>query len=266
MTTNNTSAHIALNRNRLRSYEKSVYLKDGSNFEIELFNGETVNVLAKIWINGHPISNSGLLLKPGQRFFLDRFIDSNNKFLFETYKVDATIETASAIANNGLIRVDFYRESQLTVPKWSTGIDWTWRPNYTYYGSGNPYTIPVSSVNNVGFVNSSSNTVNGMSGEISFTSSTVDGIKGSNGPAGEPGEPGLIETGRVEKGDSSAQSFESTVGEYEYISFKTCEWKILPESTKPVEVSKIRNYCSECGTRIKKQTWKFCPSCGEKLD
>ena len=252
MTTNNTSAHIALNRNRLRSYEKSVYLKDGSNFEIELFNGETVNVLAKIWINGHPISNSGLLLKPGQRFFLDRFIDSNNKFLFETYKVDATIETASAIANNGLIRVDFYRESQLTVPKWSTGIDWTWRPNYTYYGSGNPYTIPVSSVNNVSFVNTSSNTLNGLSGEISFTSS----IDTENS----------VETGRVEKGDSSAQSFESTVGEYEYISFKTCEWKILPESTKPVEVSKIRNYCSECGTRIKKQTWKFCPSCGEKLD
>jgi hypothetical protein len=252
MTTNNTSAYIALNRNRLRSYEKSVYLKDGSNFEIELFNGETVNVLAKIWINGHPISNSGLLLKPGQRFFLDRFIDSNNKFLFETYKVDATIETASAIANNGLIKVEFYKESQLTVPKWSTGIDWTWRPNFMYYGSGNPYTIPVSSVNNVSFVNTSSNTLNGLSGEISFTSS----IDTENS----------VETGRVEKGDSSDQSFESTIGQYEYISFKTCEWKILPESTKPVEVSKIRNYCSECGTRIKKQTWKFCPSCGEKLD
>ena len=111
----NTSAHIALNRNRLRSYEKSVYLKDGSNFEIELFNGETVNVLAKIWLNGNLISNSGLILKPGQRFFLDRFIDTNNKFLFETYKVDASIETASAIANNGLIRVEFFREQQLRI-------------------------------------------------------------------------------------------------------------------------------------------------------
>jgi hypothetical protein len=251
--TTNTSAHIALNRNRLRSYEKSVYLKDGSNFEIELFNGETVNVLAKIWINGHPISNSGLILKPGQRFFLDRFIDTNNKFLFETYKVDASIETASAIANNGLIKVEFYKESQLTVPKWSNGMDWTWRPQYPYFGSGTPYTIPFGSANatlnisNANFLNTQNSSDN-----ITFTSS-IETEKS-------------VETGRVEMGDSSEQSFEPTVSSYEYLSFKTSEWKILPESTKPVEVSKIRNYCPGCGTRIKKQTWKFCPSCGEKLD
>ena len=245
----NTSAHIALNRNRLRSYEKSVYLKDGSNFEIELFNGETVNVLAKIWLNGNLISNSGLILKPGQRFFLDRFIDTNNKFLFETYKVDASIETASAIANNGLIRVEFFREQQLTVPKWSTGLDWTYRPTYTY-GTGTPY-IPVThpDPNNIQFF-SNANIATSVAGSFTTTVSNTCSL----------------ETGRVEMGESSDQSFGVSNMNFDTFYFQSSEWKILPESTKPVEVSKIRNYCSDCGTRVKKQTWKFCPSCGEKLD
>jgi hypothetical protein len=252
------SAHIALNRNRLRSYEKSVYLKDGSNFEIELFNGETVNVLAKIWINGNLISNSGLILKPGQRFYLDRFIDTNNKFLFETYKVDASIETASAIANNGLIKVEFFREQQLTVPKWSTGLDWTYRPTYTY-GITNPY-IAVTHPDSNNILFSTSNTYNGpLIGTVTVSESngtiTTSNLNNTS-----------TETGRVEKGESSEQAFGLCDMNFDFLCFLKSEWKILPESSKPVEVSKIRNYCSECGTRIKKQTWKFCPSCGEKLD
>jgi len=255
----NTSAHIALNRNRLRSYEKSVYLKDGSNFEIELFNGETVNVLAKIWLNGNLISNSGLILKPGQRFFLDRFIDTNNKFLFETYKVDASIETASAIANNGLVRVEFFREQQLTVPKWSTGSDWRYRPFVTYV-TGTPYIeVTHPDTNNIFF--STSNTYNGpLSATVSVTASNGT-ITTSN-----LNNASTVETGRVEKGESSEQAFGLCDMNFDIVCFQKSEWKILPESSKPVEFSKIRNYCSECGTRIKKQTWKFCPSCGEKLD
>ena len=81
------TAHITKNRNRSKIYENSVYLKDGENFEIELFNPTTSRVLAKITINGNSISNSGIVLKPGERVYLERFIDSNNKFVFETYQI-----------------------------------------------------------------------------------------------------------------------------------------------------------------------------------
>ena len=53
------TANITKNRNRSKIYENSVYLKDGENFEIELFNPTTSRVLAKITINGNSISNSG---------------------------------------------------------------------------------------------------------------------------------------------------------------------------------------------------------------
>jgi rRNA maturation endonuclease Nob1 len=32
-----------------------------------------------------------------------------------------------------------------------------------------------------------------------------------------------------------------------------------------VETSEIRNYCNECGIRIRKSSWKFCPECGNEI-
>ena len=107
---NGCTVNITRNRNRAKIYGDSVYLKDGENFEIELFNPTTVRVLAKITINGNSISSSGIVLKPGERVYLERFIDTNNKFVFETYEVENSNESLNAIRNNGLITVDFYQE------------------------------------------------------------------------------------------------------------------------------------------------------------
>ena len=65
---NSCSAHITTNRNRFKVYGDSIYLKDQQKFEIELFNPNSISYLAKIKINGNEISNSGILLKPGQGF------------------------------------------------------------------------------------------------------------------------------------------------------------------------------------------------------
>jgi len=54
-------------------------LNDGDEFEIELFNPKTNPVLAKISINGKRISERGIILNPGQRVFLERFLDSPEK-------------------------------------------------------------------------------------------------------------------------------------------------------------------------------------------
>ena len=110
-----TGAWIALNNNRLKIYQDSqIYLKDGDQFEIEIFNGETTEVLAKIWLNDELISTSGLILKPGQRFYLDRYIDNNHKFKFSTYNVEDSQEAREAIQSNGVVKVQFYKKELQT--------------------------------------------------------------------------------------------------------------------------------------------------------
>lgn len=109
------SAKIALKRNVLKMYEVEktdvVYLKDDAEFEIELFNPLQESVLAKIKINGKFINNGGLIINPGQRIFLERYLDDNKKFKFSTYKVENNNPDVDyAIALNGFVEVFFYKE------------------------------------------------------------------------------------------------------------------------------------------------------------
>ena len=94
------TAHIAVNRNRLKQYGDKIYLKDKTHFEIELFNPKSIKILAKIYLNGVSISTSGIVIRPGQRVFLERWLDETKKFLFETYEVEDSKEEQEAIANN----------------------------------------------------------------------------------------------------------------------------------------------------------------------
>lgn len=261
MNTESTSAHIARNKSRVKHYgvegsnengqSKSldkVYLNNGDNFEIELYNGYTTEVLAKIWLNDELISLSGLILKPGQRYFLERFIDSNNKFKFDTYEVENTESVKEAIKNNGKVRIEFYQKSitsgTWTIPatKWPQQ-DWTiqnpWITNPYYIGDSN-----ITLTNSIGFTSDAN---------VLYTSV-------NNSVAGS------LETGRIEKGEASNQTFESVSMDFSPLASIVTEIQILPTSQQPVEVNQIRNYCSGCGTRIRKQSWKFCPNCGESLD
>ena len=267
------TAHITKNRNRSKIYDDSVYLKDGENFEIELFNPTKSRVLAKITINGKQISSSGIVLKPGERVYLERFIDSNNKFIFDTYEVEKSNETLNAISDNGLIKVEFFEEnfsgSSITL-QGSTGSPWTTLGNYSYgvqgtIGNTGPYGISGVTTTNLNYCSDNSTLTNSFGGttmnNIFVTTSMInESIKGSNASNSKS-----IETGRIEKGGSSNQSFETVNGNFSTFATSSVTIKLLPESQKPVEVSTLRNYCTNCGTRAKKQSWKFCPSCGEKI-
>ena len=255
MNNNKPTAFITRSKSRLKTYGENVYIKSGENFEIELFNGHTDNVMAKIWINNNLISQSGLVLKPGQRYFLERFIDSNNKFKYETYQVDGSGDVSRAIANNGLVKVEFYREKVWSnpYPVLQSG-SWTTYPNWNQ-PIGAPISVPhiwygsSLSGTTTNYVNST--ITNGSNADVTFTSSV---------------KTDSIETGRIEKGEASDQSFGSISMDFESFAFATSKWHILPHSIQPLEITQLRNYCSGCGTRVKKQSWKFCPSCGESLD
>jgi len=108
---------LAVNKSRIKIYNKqgempTCYLQKGQEFQIELFNPTTDVVLAKIILNGKPISQGGLVLNPGQRVFLERYLDVAKKFLFDTYEVANTNEVKAAIENNGDFKVEFFRERQ----------------------------------------------------------------------------------------------------------------------------------------------------------
>ena len=94
-------AWIAIKRNRQKIYDKGgktqVYLKDGQEFQIELFNPTQTRYLVKFKINGNYQADRGIILNPGQRYFLDRFIDDDKKLEFSTYEVENTKAAKKAI-------------------------------------------------------------------------------------------------------------------------------------------------------------------------
>jgi len=252
--TNAQTAHIAINRGRVKEYSnRTVYLNDGQEFEIELYNPSSVSVLAKIYINGNLISDSGVVIRPGQRAFLERYLENNRKFKFGTYEVENTHRSKTAIKENGIIRVEFYKE--ITHRGSSNTTITLYNSNWNSSGGATPYSYttayPPSFTNNLAYC--STNNASFTSGMLNSSLITANAVAGS------------LETGRVEAGGNSAQSFESVNGAFESFCTVYQTLRILPASQKPIEVSEIRNYCSECGTRVKRSSWKFCPSCGNDL-
>lgn len=270
--TGHPQAWIAIKRNRQKIYSgqgkfSQVYLKDGQEFQIELYNPTQTRYLAKIKINGNCTSDRGLILNPGQRYFLDRFIDEDRRLVFSTYDVDNNEEVRKAIERNGLVEVQFHEEtflhgSILTYPSnpWWGGTSPTiGQPPYWYTTTG-AFNLAAGSANttlSVGgsTVNSISYLSNGNSGVINTSSSYSSVVNDQS-----------IETGRVEKGKKSDQSFENGFGSFNAWAAYTTTVQVIPLSQKPMESHEVRSYCTGCGSRIKKQTWKFCPNCGTETN
>lgn len=245
-------AWIACPRDRGRRPIKNgkVYLKDGEEFEIEIFNPLQNTVKAEIYINGNSATNGGLVIRPGKRQYLDCFTSTRKKFTFNTYSVDNDIESKKAIEKNGLVEVFFYKEKSISY--WPNKYyDWSYyyqpchwnSPTTTIYGSGGTNTITGESSGGI----SSSD----LNGSISIGSTGVFYSSCS------------IETGRVEGGSSSSQQFHNVDMDFELFCISQISYQILPESTKPIEVSELRKkFCTDCGRKLK-DSFKFCPDCGE---
>lgn len=237
MTGENPQAKIAINKNVIKHFERKVYLNDGQEFQLELFNPTSRTILAKIWINKLLISVAGIVIKPGQRLWLERFIDTNAKFKFNTYFVDGSLQAKQAIQNNGKIEVQFFNEKER-------------KPNFSIYSYDYKYDYPRGN-EYLGYdtritCSSSTNAV--------YTTSTTKATMDS------------IETGRVEKGNVSDQSFTNFYGDFEWFAFYTEYLQILPLSQKEYLSKKdLQRKCQSCGKRIKNDQDTFCSRCGNKL-
>ncbi|NBP57939.1 hypothetical protein EBU71_15645, partial [bacterium] len=142
-----------------------IYLDNGQEFEIEIFNPLKESVLADIRLNGNSICKTGLVVKPGQRIYLDCFVDDKKKFIFQTYQVDDTQESLDAIADNGLMEVFFYKEQAVTLQNWNDRFHKViiheyhpvyypvyprWYPTYYTIGNGSITTNGTFTINNCG--------------------------------------------------------------------------------------------------------------------
>ena len=239
------TAHITKKKSRLKVYNGHlVFLNDKDNFEFELHNPKQKSVLVKVKLNGEYISTSGVVLKPGQRVFLERFLDSNNKFEFSTYEVNNTSENRSAIDLNGDVRIEFYDEQ-------------TSRNNFalssrTIYGNGIVYG------SSTGDYIPHFGTIISTNGGVGY-STTTSTYNTSNATY-----TSSIDTGRIERGKKSSQDFTNSYQEFNYHTSHEVNFKIQPSITKNKTTEDIRQYCTECGTKTK-TNFKFCPSCGNKL-
>lgn len=263
-------AYITKDRKRLKQFGQTVYLNNGDEFELELFNPSTTTVLAKIKLDGSYISGGGIVLKPGQRVYLERYLDDPRKFKFETYEVDGTSnEVLDAIAGNGDVVIDFFDEYKQ--PVWNNPITYIGGsfggPVHTY--ASNPFTVNGgSSTFTTTSVNYSSTNTAGIN--LNTTSRGVlRSLKSKPNSRKEVTMDMLsmdsVETGRVEKGGSSDQSFKTVDKTFNHYTCATSIWKILPVSQKVYEKQDLKVYCTNCGKKRKKDSDKFCSSCGNKF-
>ena len=268
-------AYVTKDKKRLKQVGQNVYLKNGEEFELELFNPTSNLVLSKIKLNGKYISGGGIVLKPGQRIFLERYLDDPRKFKFETYEVDGTSnEVLDAISGNGDVVIEFFDEYEIRI--WNNPISYggsinTYNANSTGFRNLNGYNNPTC----VGGLNGSSFTTNTSSFTNQQTTLTGPNIRGKKSKGtlygsevtidGYSSKDKSIETGRVEKGSNSDQSFQSIDKIFNIYTSSVSIWKILPESQKIYDNKDLKIYCTNCGKKRKKDSDKFCSACGTKF-
>ena len=255
-------AKIAVNKSLLKEYSSSkyqrvVYLNDGDEFQIQLFNPEKFPIAAKIHLNGEKLSDM-LVIRSGERIWLERYLDQARKFKFSTYEIEDSYEAKEAASLNGEVKIQFYRVKtprQNRVINISCPISTIGSPTSIYYNTINSSDCQARSISepelasNLNSVNLASSD---MSGETWYKSSYISDTACNFYASSTAAEPERsIETGRVEQGGYSNQKFSYVNYDFEDWSFRTETISILPLSRKPVTASDLKKrYCSNCGRKL----------------
>jgi len=292
MNNNEKLAKIAVRKSLLKEYsnssnERIVYMNDGTEFQIQIFNPYSYTIGVSFNFNNNLQGNSNLLvLRPGERVWLDRYLDNESHLLFSTYEVGNSQAVKEAIKDNGNLCIKFYKEQEKH--NWNNTIFVNtninaepWNHVDVYY-KNQPKSYCADNINNcfnasldlcsgeisgAASVNtalsaSSACTYNALSTTYTSASTSTDTYK----PAKlSKSRSKSIETGRIEEGSHSNQKFSYVHKDFEYWPFKTEYIKILPTSQKQINANDLKKlYCHECGRKLN-QKFKFCPYCGAQL-
>lgn len=280
-------AKLAINKSLLKEYQNEglqrvVYMQDNDEFQIQIFNPETKPIGVKISINGESFPNY-LIIKPGERIWLERYIDKSVKFKFSTYEVENTLEVKNAIADNGDVKIEFFREKSRTVyPYYTyTGDTLLNHNNYTIKDFSTVYCDSVNStatanyLDNQNLLKSTAALFSNESGDATldtkcaidtFNNSTITNKTFTSKTLNcKTSQNNTLETGRISEGGYSNQSFTYTNLNLETWPFATENIKILPLSRKPYNSNDLKKiYCTNCGHKLNTK-FKYCPYCGTKM-
>lgn len=223
------TARIAVKKNVLKLYSVNKqdvnYLPKDAEFEIELYNPLQETILAKISLNNKESNDGGIILRPGERVFLERYLNEDRKFKFDVYSVEDTEETRLAISNNGLVSVSFYKENTFYYPStnhiFGVNLDWL-QPRYISPSVLNPNTV------------------------ITCSSQR---------------ETGIISKGDVSH--QSFKSVDIDFQQYPFLTTKV-KLLPDSQQIFTISDIKFKKYCANCGSKISKGD-KYCSECGIKL-
>jgi hypothetical protein len=258
------SAAILLKNSRtssldeLKTYENNtIYLDNGNEFQIRLFNPTTFKLGVQIGLNGN-FSHSYLVLRPGEDITLDRFIDDQRKMLFETYSIDSSNKDAQkAIANNGVLEINFFKEKIQQAVYFSTFSSINLNSRDTYSGgfahttNSNPDSLKLFDTS----IDYSAD-LDKFEQSQTLSASTL-GMKRSKST--------LKETGRIEKGNVSEQNFNKVEVKFDEFPYYGIIFNLKPNSEKVYSNTSTRNYCQNCGYRLRDKAWLYCPKCSKSI-
>ena len=282
-------AKIAVNKSLLKEYSNSsndriVYMNDGTEFQIQIFNPYSYTIGVSFSFNEKNGSYSSwneqlLVVKPGQRVWLERYLNDEAKLLFTTYEVGNSKVVKEAIKANGKLTIKFYKEKEQI--KYQPATVWYNNNNYmNYCNTVQTFDFaPKSYCSQVDAALSLDSCVGTASAKLSCDAptniaSSIQYSSASTVTTGSASAPisktrsmsKSIETGRIDKGSHSSQKFNTINIDFEYYPFSTEVIQILPTSQKPITSQDLQKiYCPNCGRKLNTK-YKFCPYCGTKVD
>lgn len=267
MNNNENLAKLAIRKSLLKEYKNSsneriVYINDNTEFQIEVYNPYNYVIGVSFSFNNNYQGNSSLLVvRPGERIWLDRYLDNDAKLLFSTYEINNIRQNREAIKDNGNLVIRFFKEdnhdwkNNIWISNINKNYDWNeLKPINVYYNNSYPnYSTCVSNADYTA-TTATTSSINNSSLSKSLTSANYK-TNFSN----------KIETGRIERGSRSNQKLKDVNIDFEYFPFRTETIHILPTSQKPVTSNDLKKkYCTECGRKISPK-YKYCPFCGNKV-
>jgi hypothetical protein len=227
---------ILVNGQKRKLYGKKknkVYLHNGDNFQLQIFNPLQERIGVQLCMNGQKVDDDLLVINPGQEILIERFIGTNRKMTFSAYEIDTSKmsesrvkEAVKAIEKNGILEVVFWNEKKPVQTIFTASSTTTITPNYipTYptnpdwitfndrlYDSSHSITSMTSGGTAADITISASDVVingnlkiNGSldinDGQLTitrgskFSSSGTSGLSGTSGTSGATGSSGLSGT------------------------------------------------------------------------
>ncbi len=243
----------------VREIGGKVHLPFHSDYKVRLKNKNAfLRAKARVWIDGRQVSNLGdFILKPNETLDIERFLDERmdkgRKFKFVPLS-DGRVNDPTD-AENGIIKVEFYREKQWDPPRRGPFTISSEKGSFSPHSADANWvytsTTPLGSINLGGGTTSSCY----VSNSVSSTNDSY--IPVNAGATVEGGHSGQQFTYAV---DFQTETYPTTLElRIRGIDRSEMDWEDLPGN--PGRPKKRIKFCPNCGAKRHGMV-KFCGSCG----